>query len=331
MILDDKVGFGKNLNCSVQIMEDILVFEALTSPVTPVAPRTILKPTGSTLPWRKFNDYYIEGNLIGRGTYASVYRCLRRSDLSEFAVKIINKKRLTAPELAGLTNEIKILRNISHPNVIKLIDVFHERRTVFMVIELCDSQDLFDHIYASKGTHLTESKTAEIAYTICDAMQSLHEMGVVHRDLKPENILFGLDNKLKITDFGLAHYTQLAPPLSHEDVLMDACCGTPYYVAPEVLSGNLYDDKCDMWSLGVMIYVMLVGYQPFAICDGSVEIVYAAISAARYNFKHTKWKKISKEAKHLVQSLLELDANKRYSPQDVMRHPWIRKHVHKTL
>eukprot|EP01084_Bolivina_argentea_P165691 287817_1 len=156
---------------------------------------------------KKFTDLYEIGKEIGIGTYASVYTCYRKTDSHEFAVKIINKRYLTDKEISGLKNEINILKFISHKNIIKLRHVFNESQSILMVLELCEKNDLFDKISTSENSRLSEKESAEIFYELCNALQHIHENGIVHRDLKLENILIAKNGSIKLTDFGLAHFT----------------------------------------------------------------------------------------------------------------------------
>eukprot|EP01084_Bolivina_argentea_P131188 231597_1 len=161
-----------------------------------------------------FNDIYRLSTKLGHGAFAVVHKCYRRSDKKPFAVKIIKKKLLKPKELQSIKDEIQILKNISHPNIINLIDSFDGENTVYMVLELCDNNDLFNALVASKHTRFTEQKAAEIIYTLSNALRYLHQNFIVHRDMKPENILFGLDGTIKISDFGLAHFE--APQIENE-------------------------------------------------------------------------------------------------------------------
>ena len=191
-----------------------------------------------------FSDVYELGPEIGVGSFAAVHKCNRKDNISQqYAVKIINKRYLSSKELVGLRDEISILKKVSHRNVIGLVDVFDDGKKVFMVLDLCDGKDLFDEIVSSKHNQFDEQRAAQIVYALSNALQYLHSHRVVHRDLKPENILFGMDGTLKITDFGLAHYSW--PGESENitfsidgEVLMSTCCGTPHYVAPEIISKN---------------------------------------------------------------------------------------------
>jgi len=270
---------------------------------------------------RKFSDYYINGERIGSGTFATVKRCTRKSDKKEFAVKIIDKRHLTGRELVGLKDEIRILKSMEFPHVISMIDVFDDGRRVKMVLELCEGGDLFDQILKSPKRHFEEAKCARITAIIARSLKYLHDHYVVHRDLKPENILFTKDNVLKVTDFGLAHYLKLPPSLH----VMHTCCGTPHYVAPEIITKNEYNYKCDMWSLGVILYIMLSGYQPFN--SHSIHAMYGMIIRGQYKFPSPHWDNISSEAKDLVKKLMCVDFKKRYTVEQIMAHPWITKHV----
>jgi len=270
---------------------------------------------------RKFSDYYVNGERIGSGTFATVKRCVRKSDKKEFAVKIIDKRHLTGRELVGLKDEIRILKSMEFPHVISMIDVFDDGRRVKMVLELCEGGDLFDQILKSPKRHFDEAKSAHITCIIARSLQYLHQHFVVHRDLKPENILFTADGVLKITDFGLAHYLKLPPSLH----VMHTCCGTPHYVAPEVLSSNEYSHEVDFWSLGVILYIMLSGYQPFN--SHSIHAMYGMIIRGQYKFPSPHWDHISDAAKDLVRQLMCVDHKKRFTVDQVMKHAWIAKHV----
>mmetsp|Transcript_34784 Transcript_34784/g.55872 ORF Transcript_34784/g.55872 Transcript_34784/m.55872 type:complete len:298 (-) Transcript_34784:487-1380(-) len=273
----------------------------------------------------EFSQYYKAGEQIGTGTFATVKRCTRKSDQKEFAVKIIRKNHLTKKELSNLDNEIAILqRQGKHPHIIRVIDVFQNEQKLKLVTELCEENNLLDRIYESPKRRLEEKECAHILYTITTTVQHLHKQKVVHRDLKPENILFDRQGVLKIADFGSAYAKQNLSSVSLLD--MKTNIGTPLYVAPEILTNRSYQETCDLWSLGVILYVMLCGFHPFS-ARKSLDKMYDNIIHGRYQFSSPLWDGISGEAIEMVKGLMCVDVNKRFTCNQVLGHRWILKHV----
>lgn len=205
---------------------------------------------------------------------------------------------------------------MDHPNIIKLYDVFEGNRHLHLVTELCTGGELFDRIIA-RG-HYSEADAAVLVRKICDAVKHCHDRDICHRDLKPENFLFETpaeDAELKVIDFGLS---RMDDGLSAG--VMTTRVGTPYYIAPEVL-GRHYDKSCDLWSIGVITYILLCGYPPF-YGDTDPEI-FASVRAGRYDFDSPEWTNVSAEAKDLISRLLLLDASKRLTADEALRHPWL--------
>ncbi len=232
-----------------------------------------------------------------------------------------------------------------------MVDVFDDGRKVKMVLQLCDKGDLFDQILQSPKRRFDEKRAAQVALTVAKALKYLHSHYVVHRDLKPENILFDSKGVLKVTDFGLAHYLKL-PQEFH---VMHTCCGTldftcfppseypglcsfatihtkkgtPHYVAPEVLDSQEYGTMVDFWSLGVILYIMLCGYQPFN--SKSIQVMYGMIIRGQYKFPSPHWDHASKESMSCVRTLMCVDPKKRYDADKFAKHPFIAKHVGKKV
>jgi len=300
---------------------------------------------GNTKSGTHFSKHYKTGKAIGSGTFATVKKCTRKRDGLEFAVKIIHKNRLTDKELDNLKDEIRILTIIkshNHPNICHIEEVFEDERKVKMVLELCKDQTLLDSIYSAPNRRLDESKAARIIHTIVKSLQYLHDNQVVHRDLKPENILFAKDGTVKIADFGSAHKHQHQSTPSYNTTggsttnnhnnniswNMKTNIGTPLYVAPEVLdpSVNKYNEKVDLWSVGVILYVCLCGYHPFN-ARKSVDKMYQNIMAGNYKFSPSIWKNIDEDAIDLVKSLLRVEPNQRMTCGELLKHKWIKKHV----
>lgn len=254
--------------------------------------------------------------VIGRGHYGTVrLACLKSRPEALVAVKTMMKQKATAPEDA-LNREIRILFALDHPNIIRLREVFEDSKYVHMVTEYCSGGELLDHLVAI-GRY-SEHQAAHFLRKILLAVNNLHLNKICHRDLKPDNFMFedtSATAELKLIDFGLAH--KFFNKSGHSE--LGSFVGTPDYVAPEVLQGR-YGHKCDMWSIGVIMYVMLSGQLPFA--GNSVNAVYARILSGVYSTESELWASISQPALNLLQKLLVVDPSKRLSAEEALNHCW---------
>jgi len=232
----------------------------------------------------------------------------------EVAIKIIDKAKVE--DMNDIQREIEIMQMVDHPNVIKLYEIFDEPKKMHLVMELVTGGELFDRIVA-KGSY-TEKDAARTVKTLCDALGYLHKKKIVHRDLKPENLLYlspADDAPIKIADFGLARL------VSTKD-MMKTACGTPGYVAPEILKNQGYDSGAvDMWSTGVILYILLCGFPPFY--EEELPALFDQIMSARYDFPSPWWDDISKGAKDMIKKFLTLDPKKRITAEDAMKDPWL--------
>jgi calcium-dependent protein kinase len=223
-----------------------------------------------------------------------------------------------------LKREIQILKEVKHPNIIALIDVFEDAKYLHLVTELCTGGELFDRIIAktqSAEGHFSEHDAAQLVKDILDAIAYCHDIkGIVHRDLKPENFLFlteSEDAPIKIIDFGLSRH-------DNAEGIMKTKVGTPYYVAPEVLRRE-YTKSCDIWSIGVITYILLCGYPPF-YGDSDAEI-FDSVRTGKFDFPSPEWDDISATAKEFVRYLLQKDPRERPTALQAMNHRWIQMHV----
>jgi calcium/calmodulin-dependent protein kinase I len=245
-----------------------------------------------------------------------VKRAVRHIDGREFAIKCIKKSRLTREELYIIDSEVVVMRTLRHKHIVRLFEIFETKKRIYIVMELLSGGELFDRI-VQKGS-FSEREAAEVMRDLSNAISYLHSIGVVHRDLKPENILYSSprpDAALKITDFGLAKRSE------RDKGYMTTACGTPGYVAPEVLKGDQYDQAVDMWSLGVILYILLCGFPPF-YSDNTAEL-YAKIKAGDFAFPSPYWDEISPAAMELVRGLLTVDPTQRLTAAQVLEHPWV--------
>jgi len=246
-----------------------------------------------------------------------VYKAVNKSTKEEVAVKVIDKKKASSEQdAARLKTEVDILKKVRHPNVVCLKDLFETKENLYLVMELVTGGELFDKI-VEKGSY-TEKDASTIVKKILSAIDYLHSTGIVHRDLKPENLLLkgNDDTDVMLSDFGLSK-------IVGKDALMETACGTPYYVAPEVLAATGYDREVDLWSVGVITYLLLCGFPPFY--GDSLPEVFEQIMKADFDFPEPYWNDISKEAKDFIQKLLVVDAKVRLTAQQAMQHTWILK------
>lgn len=266
--------------------------------------------------------YHINRKIIGTGHYGVVRECIDRQSGERFAIKSIRKAKVGNFEM--LKREIIIHAEVNHPNIVGLVDFFEDPKYVHLVTELCTGGELFDKIVskAQDGAGcFSESETAHLILSILDAVAYLHSKDIAHRDLKPENFLFSSkddDARMKIIDFGLSRNER-----ESTDGIMRTKVGTPYYVAPEVLNRE-YTKSCDVWSLGVITYIMICGYPPF-YGDDKHEI-FSSVRGAKFDFPSPDWDNVSDEAKAFITSLLSKDPASRPSATEAMQHPWILSH-----
>jgi len=261
-------------------------------------------------------DYEVRKKL-GEGNFALVRLCTRKRDKKDFAVKIIHRKRMSKPkQQVALEREIEILMSVDHPNCVKLQDIRETQNHVYLVLELCEGGELFDMI--CKAGKFTELQAVRVIEQITSALLYLHNRGIVHRDIKPENILLlekSADSVVKLTDFGLAN--KIEGPING----LKTSCGTLYYAAPEVLGPGPYQASIDYWSLGVVLYVLLVGYLPF-YHDAREETINQ-IRRARVHFDMKDWGNISVQARDIIRKLLTKDAKSRLNGETLMAHEWM--------
>jgi len=260
--------------------------------------------------------FYDLKKTLGTGSFATVKLGINKKDKTQWAIKCIDTKSLIAQEdKDALETEVEILQQVSHPNIIKLKEVFDTKKVFYMVLEVCAGGELFDRIVEKEK--YTESEAADVVGKVASALHYCHSRDIVHRDLKPENLLLTSaedDADVKIADFGLAK-------LLKEETLMQTACGTPGYVAPEILEVQDYDNKVDSWSLGVITYILLCGFPPFY--DENNAQLFQAIKRGDYSFPSPYWDDVSQEAKDLIGRLLTVAPGDRISCGDVLQDPWV--------
>ncbi|CAG9310554.1 unnamed protein product [Blepharisma stoltei] len=266
----------------------------------------------------QITDYYIIHDEIGSGAFSTVKRATHKETNLPRAIKIISKSGIADEVREKLNEEVEILKELDHPNIIKIYEIIEDDSSLNIVTELCEGQELFNKIVECKP--FSETQAAIIMYQILSGLIMAHQRGIVHRDLKPENLLFlnnSKDSPLKIIDFGLSQ------KIKAENKSVNFV-GTAYYIAPEVLESN-YNTKCDLWSCGVILYLMLCGHPPFN--GTSEEQIFKKISRGVFPFKGNEWAVVSREAKNLIKKMLTKDISKRCSAEEAFQDPWVQERV----
>ncbi|GAA0146793.1 non-receptor serine/threonine protein kinase [Lithospermum erythrorhizon] len=265
---------------------------------------------------QSLQSLYSIGRKLGQGQFGTTHLCTEKASGTLYACKTIPKKKLICKEdYDDVWREIQIMHHLSeHPNVVRIQGTYEDVLYVHIVMELCAGGELFDRI-VKKG-HYSEREAAKLIKTIVGVVEACHSLGVMHRDLKPENFLFtnnGDDATLKTTDFGLSVFYK--PGETFNDVV-----GSPYYVAPEVLR-KCYGPEADVWSAGVILYILLSGVPPFW---AETEMgIFRQILRGKLDFESEPWPGISDSAKDLIRKMLDRNPNTRLTAHEVLCHPWI--------
>ncbi|CAF3610220.1 unnamed protein product [Rotaria sordida] len=260
-------------------------------------------------------DKYDFGKKMGDGNFAIVRRSKLRGSEREFAIKIIDKSKMKGKEYM-LDHEINIMYLCNHPNIIRLFEDHETADEIYLVMELIKGGDLFDYI--TKHRRFDEATSALMIKDVSEALLYLHTKKIVHRDLKPENLLV-MQRKdgritIKLTDFGLA---------MHVTGPIKTVCGTPTYVAPEILAEIGYGIEVDCWATGIILYILLCGYPPFKTVDRNQEELFQMIQRGKFTYDPEYWDSISLSAKDLIDHLLVVDQQKRMRADEILLHPWI--------
>uniref|UniRef100_A0A803NZM4 non-specific serine/threonine protein kinase n=1 Tax=Cannabis sativa TaxID=3483 RepID=A0A803NZM4_CANSA len=285
------------------------------SPVSsdPIPPNAILDR-----PFEDIKQYYTLGKELGRGQFGITYLCVENSTGDTYACKSILKRKLVhKSDRDDVKREIQIMQHLSgQPNIVEIKGAYEDRYSVHLVMELCAGLELFDRIIA-QGKY-SERDASELFRAIANVVHICHFMGVIHRDLKPENFLFSSKDKgamLKAADFGLSVYTE-------EGKVYRDLVGSAYYVAPEVLRRH-YGKEIDVWSAGVILYILLCGVPPF--WAETEKGIFDAILEGEIDFESQPWPSISTTAKDLIKRMLTQDPKKRITSLQVLDHPWLRE------
>lgn len=266
---------------------------------------------------KSFDTLYKRGKTLGEGAFSVVIIGTHKQSNESFAIKVVTKSKLTKEDEIALKDEISVLRELDHKNIIRLYDVFEEKDYYYLITEQMRGGELFDRIV--QKSYYNEKEARDVCMILFESIGHCHSQNIAHRDLKPENLLLAdeeNDSNIKIADFGFAKKVYTPNSLTTQ-------CGTPGYVAPEILEGVAYDTKSDMWSLGVIVYILLGGYPPFI--EQNQRELFRKIRKGQYEFHDEYWSAVSPDAKDLISSLLAVDPAKRLSAEEAKSHKWMIK------
>jgi len=266
-----------------------------------------------------FEDTYDLGRKLGAGSYATVKEGFDKTTRAKYAVKIIIKAQMEDDDHEALIQEVDILKHCTHRNIIRLFSFYDESAHYYLVTEMMEGGELFDRV-VKKRTY-TEQEARDVMKILLEAINYCHSNAIVHRDLKPENLLLSSphdDAHIKIADFGFAKKCPAGRKLETQ-------CGTPSYVAPEILTGTPYSLPVDIWSIGVINFILLGGYPPF-YDDKSQAEMFKKIRNGTYSFHKQYWEKVSEDAKDLISKMLMVPPEKRITAEEALKHPWITSH-----
>ncbi|XP_064389784.1 calcium/calmodulin-dependent protein kinase type II-like [Halichondria panicea] len=265
---------------------------------------------------KPFSSKYDIKEELGKGAFSIVKKAVQKDTKDEFAVKIINTRKLTSRDVQKLEREVRVCRLLKHENIVQLHQVFQEHDVRYMVFDLITGGELFDDIVARE--FYSEKDASHCIQQILESVQYCHENRIIHRDIKPENLLLASRTpgaNVKLADFGLAveamdarHYYGFA--------------GTPGYLSPEVLRKEPYSYPVDTWACGVVLYILLVGYPPF--WDDNQAKMFEQIKKGRFDYPAPEWDTVTSSAKDLINKMMTGDQLKRITANEALQHPWIK-------
>ncbi|CAH2325503.1 serine threonine- kinase 33 isoform X1 [Pelobates cultripes] len=269
-------------------------------------------------------QFYTFGKKLGQGSFGVVIEAIHRASGKKWAMKKVNREKAGSSAVKLLEREVSILKRVKHNHIIHLEEVFETPKRMYLVMELCESGELREMLHRKKL--FSEVETRHIIHSLGSAIAYLHKNDIVHRDLKLENILVKSKDiadseemllNIKVTDFGLA--VQKGGVGSEN--MLQATCGTPIYMAPEIINAHDYSQQCDIWSVGVIMYMLLCGNAPF-IANSEVEL-FEQIRKGELDFSDDVWHTVSTAAKDVLQRLLKVDPAHRITASELLDDPWI--------
>ena len=283
-----------------------------------ISQRLIIEHTKSS---DKITDTYLlddrEDWILGSGATSTVRKIQNKITKEFYALKALQINRMEPRKVKELLLEVSMMKKLDHPNIIRIIETYRTTNTLYIVMELCTGGELFDKLYDQPNTKFTETDCRVLVNKMVASLNYLHQAGIAHRDLKLENFIFtnkSADAEIKLIDFG---YSQNYLSKDH----MNSIVGTAYYISPEVLKGD-YTKSCDIWSMGVILFMMLSGRVPFGGNDD--EEIQEAVASAKLKFHSATWEGISPDAIDLCQKMMNRNEPERLTCKGVLDHVWMK-------
>jgi len=254
-------------------------------------------------------NYVCYKGKIGKGSYSSVYKGFHKKSLKEVAVKRIEYVNIDIKLKNQINSEMNLMKKINHPNIVKLYDIYFDKeKFIYLILEYCENGDLYKFL---NKRPMKEKYAKKYMAQLVNGLKYLYEMKIIHRDLKPQNIMITKDNIIKISDFGFARYFE-------SNKMLNTLCGTPLYMAPEIICDNNYNNKSDLWSIGIILYEIIFGIRPYN--GNNLTNLMKCINTSEINFP--KKINISNDCKNLIKSLLTNDPIHRITWNDFFIHQW---------
>ena len=280
--------------------------------------RNIDSVTPSPESLHSFEALYDVGSVLGEGAYSVVKMGRYKSTGERVAIKCIDKSKLNEEDEGALRREVDIMKSLDHENIVQFIDFFEEDMFFYVVLEFMSGGELFDRII--QKTCYNEREARDVVIKVLNGIKYCHDRGIAHRDMKPENLLLSSDSDdclIKIADFGFAVQSTENSNMAS----FSMACGSPGYIAPEVLHRKPYDKSVDMWAIGVITYILLGGYPPFY--DENNFKLFKQIKRGEFEFHDEYWSNVSAEAKNFISDLIVVDPTKRLNADAALGHAWL--------
>uniref|UniRef100_H0V6D1 Serine/threonine-protein kinase 33 n=1 Tax=Cavia porcellus TaxID=10141 RepID=H0V6D1_CAVPO len=268
-------------------------------------------------------EIYTFGRILGQGSFGMVFEATDKETDTKWAIKTVNKEKAGSSAVKLLEREVNILKSVKHKHIIHLEQVFETPKKMYLVMELCEDGELKEIL--DRKRHFSENETKWIIQSLASAIAYLHSKDIVHRDLKLENIMVKssfidanneMNLNIKVTDFGLAVQKH-----GGSEAMLQATCGTPIYMAPEVINAHDYSRQCDIWSIGVIMYILLCGEPPFLA--NSEEKLFELIRKGELRFEDSIWDSVSDGAKSVLKQLLKVDPAHRITAKELLDNQWL--------